>query len=57
MGITLISEGVGDIIAAIKGGVTRQFSWTDYGIEKTISLSISLTTLGTGNMGTKAGIL
>jgi hypothetical protein len=46
-GTTLISEGVGDLFYILKG--RRNFTWQDYLVQKSISLSISLMTLGFGN--------
>jgi hypothetical protein len=40
VGTALISEGIGDIITAIRGAVSRNFSWEDYFIQKAVSISI-----------------
>ena len=42
----MISEGLGDIVMAIKGAYSRNISMTDYAIQKSISLAISLATGG-----------
>ncbi|CAF1368755.1 unnamed protein product [Didymodactylos carnosus] len=45
----LISEGVGDLIIAVKDGIiNRDFSWASYGIQKAISLTVSIVCAGLG---------
>lgn len=48
IGTMLLSEGVNDMIFAIKCGITGEFSWKDYGIQKAISLTITIATCGLG---------
>ncbi|CAF4871145.1 unnamed protein product, partial [Rotaria sp. Silwood1] len=45
-GISLIGEGINDIIFGIRGALSRRFSWKDYAIQKGISLGICFATLG-----------
>ncbi|CAF1257028.1 unnamed protein product, partial [Didymodactylos carnosus] len=45
-GISLIGEGINDIIFGIRGALSRRFSWKDYAIQKAISLGICFATLG-----------
>ncbi|CAF1473977.1 unnamed protein product, partial [Didymodactylos carnosus] len=46
LGISLISEGINDIVYGIRGAISRRFSWKDYGIQKGVSLTICFVTLG-----------
>jgi hypothetical protein len=39
------------MITAIRGVVSRSFSWEDYAIQKAISLTISIATAGFGKGG------
>lgn len=49
IGLGLISEGIGDIITAVKDGIiNRDFDWTSYGIQKAISLTVSVACAGLG---------
>ena len=48
IGTMLLSEGIGDMIHAIKSGITGEFSWEDYAIQKAISVTITLATCGMG---------
>ncbi len=49
IGMGLIIEGVGDLITAVKDGIiNRDFSWISYGIQKAISLTVSLVCAGLG---------
>ncbi|MDR0329936.1 MAG: hypothetical protein LBH99_04700 [Rickettsia sp.] len=49
IGMGLISEGVSDLITAIKDGIiNRDFSWESYGIQKAISITVSLVCAGLG---------
>jgi len=50
VGTALISEGIGDIITSVRGAVSRNFSWDDYFIQKSISIAISLATAGLGRL-------
>ena len=52
--MTLINEGVGDMIFAMQAGLTKSFSWKDYGIHKRISLTVPLLTFGIGAVLSKA---
>ncbi|CDW77348.1 protein translocase subunit seca [Stylonychia lemnae] len=67
LGNMLIQEGFSDIIYGIQAMVSGEFSWTEYGIQKAISVALSIVTLGcssvagtigaqTLNIGMKAGI-
>jgi hypothetical protein len=46
LGIGLITEGISDIYYAVKGAISRNFSWKDYAIQKAISLTLCFVTLG-----------
>lgn len=46
LGIGLITEGISDIYYAVKGAISRNFSWKDYAIQKGISLALCFVTLG-----------
>lgn len=49
IGMGLIFEGVSDLITAVKDGIiNRDFSWVSYGIQKAISLTVSLVCAGMG---------
>ncbi|MCP3660067.1 MAG: hypothetical protein GY830_07060 [Bacteroidetes bacterium] len=49
IGLGLISEGVSDIIAAIKGAIKGgEFSWKEWSIQKAVSLAISIISAGIG---------
>ncbi|CAF4292542.1 unnamed protein product [Rotaria sp. Silwood2] len=49
LGMGFISEGVGDLIVAIKDGIiNKDFDWTSYGIQKAISFTVSLVCAGLG---------
>ena len=48
IGSMFLSEGINDMIFAIKCGITGEFSWKEYGIQKAISLTITLATCGWG---------
>ncbi|CDW77534.1 protein translocase subunit seca [Stylonychia lemnae] len=67
LGNMLIQEGFSDIIYGLQAMVSGEFSWTEYGIQKAISVALSIITLGcssvagtigaqTLNIGMKAGI-
>ncbi len=46
-GVGLILEGVGDVITAIVDGVIRRdFSWASWGLQKVVSLSVSIVCAG-----------
>ncbi len=47
-GMAFISEGVSDLITAAKAGIKGEFSWKEWGIQKAISIAISLVTAGMG---------
>lgn len=47
-GMGLINEGVSDLITAVRAGIRGEFSWTEWGIQKAISLAISIVTAGIG---------
>ncbi|UJR06676.1 hypothetical protein I4U23_010962 [Adineta vaga] len=46
LGISLIGEGVNDIVFGVRGAISRRFSWKDYAIQKGVSLAICFTSLG-----------
>ncbi|CAF4493041.1 unnamed protein product, partial [Didymodactylos carnosus] len=47
IGLGFIIEGVGDLITAVKDGIiNRDFNWVSYGIQKAISLTVSLVCAG-----------
>ncbi|CAF1345422.1 unnamed protein product, partial [Didymodactylos carnosus] len=49
IGMGLISEGISDIIIAVKDGIiNRDFSWASYAIQKAISLTVSIVCAGLG---------
>ncbi|EFA86030.1 hypothetical protein PPL_01263 [Heterostelium album PN500] len=51
VGVPLMAEGISDIITAIHEGVIdRTFSWKQWGIEKAISVTVSLITAGLGSL-------
>ncbi|CAM2724787.1 unnamed protein product [Rotaria socialis] len=49
IGMGLLTEGISDLITAVKDGIiNRDFSWVSYGIQKAISLTVSLVCAGFG---------
>ncbi|CAF3863404.1 unnamed protein product, partial [Adineta steineri] len=46
LGISMIGEGVNDIIFGVRGAISRRFSWKDYAIQKGVSLAICFASLG-----------
>ncbi|CAF4913364.1 unnamed protein product, partial [Rotaria socialis] len=46
IGTMLLSEGIGDMIHAIKSAITGEFSWKEYAIQKAISIAITIATCG-----------
>ncbi|CAF1353887.1 unnamed protein product, partial [Didymodactylos carnosus] len=46
LGISLIGEGVNDIVFGVRGALSRRFSWKDYAIQKGVSLAICFVSLG-----------
>ncbi|CAF3974687.1 unnamed protein product, partial [Rotaria sp. Silwood1] len=47
IGLGLLSEGISDLITAVKDGIiNRDFSWVAYGIQKAISLTVSIVCAG-----------
>lgn len=46
LGMSLINEGMSDLVAAHRIYNTREFSWSQYGTQKAISLTISAVSLG-----------
>ncbi len=48
VGIGWISEGISDMILAVKSAITGTFSWVAYGIQKAVSLAIALISSGFG---------
>ena len=45
LGISLIGEGVNDILFGVRGAISRRFSWKDYAIQKGVSLTICFVSL------------
>ena len=50
IGMSLITEGITDMLTAYTAYSTRHFSWSDYAIQKVISLTISLVSAGASNV-------
>ncbi|EFA85914.1 helicase [Heterostelium album PN500] len=51
VGVALMAEGISDIITAVHEGIIeRTFTWKQWGIEKAISLTVSVITAGTGSI-------
>ncbi|CAM4953543.1 unnamed protein product [Rotaria socialis] len=50
IGGALLSEGIADMIYATMAGLSGQFSWKDWAIQKSISFSLSLMTAGIGKL-------
>lgn len=49
IGMGMMSEGVSDLITAVKDGIiNRDFSWAQWGIQKAISMAVSLVCAGMG---------
>ncbi|CAF4306112.1 unnamed protein product [Didymodactylos carnosus] len=46
IGTMLLSEGIDDMITAIKSAITGEFSWKEYAIQKAISIAITIATCG-----------
>ncbi|CAF1353542.1 unnamed protein product [Adineta steineri] len=46
IGTMLLTEGIGDMITAIKSAITGEFSWKEYAIQKAISVAITVSTCG-----------
>ncbi|CAF1442881.1 unnamed protein product [Adineta steineri] len=46
LGMSLIAEGLADLVTAYRGYKARQFSWSDYGKQKAVSLIISGASIG-----------
>ncbi|CAF1195636.1 unnamed protein product [Rotaria magnacalcarata] len=46
VGLGLITEGAADLFTAYRAYSTRQFSWSDYGKQKAVSLVISAVSMG-----------
>ncbi|CAF3818732.1 unnamed protein product, partial [Rotaria sp. Silwood1] len=46
IGTMLLSEGIGDMITAIKSAIIDEFSWEEYAIQKAISIAITIATCG-----------
>ncbi|CAF4381932.1 unnamed protein product, partial [Rotaria magnacalcarata] len=46
VGLGLITEGAADLFTAYRAYSTRQFSWSDYGKQKAVSLIISAISMG-----------
>ncbi|CAF4081282.1 unnamed protein product [Rotaria sordida] len=50
IGGALISEGISDMIYATMAGLSGNFSWKDWAIQKAISFSLSIMTAGIGRL-------
>ncbi|CAF4310381.1 unnamed protein product, partial [Adineta steineri] len=50
IGGALISEGISDMIYATMAGLSGNFSWKDWAIQKAISLSLSIMSAGLGKL-------
>jgi preprotein translocase subunit SecA len=50
IGAMLLTEGIGDMITAIKSVITGEFSWEEYAIQKAISVAITICTCGTSGL-------
>ena len=48
IGMMFINEGVNDMVYATMAGLSGNFSWRDWGIQKVISMGLSLLTCGVG---------
>ncbi|CAF0789595.1 unnamed protein product [Adineta ricciae] len=48
IGSALVAEGLSDMIYATMAGLSGQFSWRDWAIQKSISFSVSLLSVGIG---------
>ncbi|CAF4465845.1 unnamed protein product [Rotaria sp. Silwood2] len=46
VGMSLVTEGAADLFTAYRAYSTRQFSWSDYGKQKAVSLVISAASMG-----------
>lgn len=46
VGMSLISEGISDMLYAYRAYSSRQFDWVDYGKQKAISIAISVASMG-----------
>ena len=42
----LLSEGIGDMITVIRSAISGEFNWEGYGIQKAISIAITISTCG-----------
>ncbi|CAF4653206.1 unnamed protein product, partial [Rotaria sp. Silwood2] len=50
IGGALLNEGISDMIYATMAGLSGNFSWKDWAIQKSISLSLSIMTAGFGRL-------
>ncbi|CAG0894755.1 unnamed protein product, partial [Cyprideis torosa] len=46
LGMALVTEGISDAFVAYRAYNTRQFRWSDYCLQKSVSLALSAATLG-----------
>ncbi|CAF4254967.1 unnamed protein product [Rotaria sp. Silwood2] len=46
IGNMLLTEGIGDMITAIRSAIIGEFSWKEYAIQKAISIAITIATCG-----------
>ena len=49
-GICLINEGLSDLHLAFRVSINRSFSWSEYGIQKSISLALFLSLGGLASL-------
>ncbi|CAG0896392.1 unnamed protein product [Cyprideis torosa] len=49
LGLSLVTEGIADTFVAYRAYSTRQFRWSDYALQKVVSLALSAATLGFSN--------
>ncbi|CAF1433290.1 unnamed protein product, partial [Didymodactylos carnosus] len=57
IGGALVAEGISDMVYATMAGLSGNFSWRDWAIQKAISFSISIATAGIGNIAAKLGLV
>ena len=56
-GLTLITEGVTDLLLAGKGVYSREFNWSSYAKQKALGLTISLAAFGMASYFQRANLL
>jgi hypothetical protein len=50
LGMMFITEGINDMVYATMAGLSGNFSWRDWAIQKAISMCVSLLTCGIGTL-------